>query len=689
MIRAGQFSLYVLEDTEVYYGNTAAGYYTGDWEEVLGGAKGKIKSQQREAPGIQLTDTEENVRGLRRQGGNLHIASRSVIFEPEDHIHPILLFPFDVILSSCKPVGVLDMAKSTKSRDGLCFAANYCFVTSHLGVACQHKPLKKAAGRSCKQIFEIPWDITFHSKLNIVLQSYKANTPVPEGLFPPVKFEFTNLGMSEQILLQLDGELTDPLLRFPVCVVLTEKFLYLHSSYTCVPLRKIALQDVLRCERRRRNHKDSAVELQLKKQILLINFNQEADQHRFFRVLVQQPNIYLPKCESLEVMMMGWRDGLISTFDYLMFLNWCAGRTLSDVSCYPVLPWVLQDFSSKTLDLKDKAAYRDLSLPIGALNKDRLKYFQERMRESQEPYLYGTHYSCPGYVVYFLLRQNPEWMLKLHNGEFDKPDRVFDSIETCWSSVSTQPHDLKELIPQFFYGEGDFLKAQQGMVFGKKSTGEGVHPDVALPPWCTSAEDFVRKNREALEGEICGEQIHKWIDLVFGHKARGEQAFQADNLFHPLTYDACEEIEKETNPHVREGLEEQVREFGQCPIQLFSTPHPARTVKCTPSHLIDMNGWAPPTKDIEGIHSSRMEQQAREGVAGVERNAVPTMNSPSQVKRAFLQKGSPGGAGAGAGEHPLITVFNLCLGLIEQHIPGYTEPDPTNCKVTDVCLFVV
>ena len=36
---------------------------------------------------------------------------------------------------------------------------------------------------------------------------------------------------------------------------------------------------------------------------------------------------------------------------------------------YPVFPWVLNDYTSKKLDLKDENNYRDLSKPVGALNK--------------------------------------------------------------------------------------------------------------------------------------------------------------------------------------------------------------------------------------------------------------------------------------------------------------------------------
>jgi factor associated with neutral sphingomyelinase activation len=32
------------------------------------------------------------------------------------------------------------------------------------------------------------------------------------------------------------------------------------------------------------------------------------------------------------------------------------------------------------------------------------------------PFLYGTHYSTPGYVLYYLVRVAPEHMLCLQNG---------------------------------------------------------------------------------------------------------------------------------------------------------------------------------------------------------------------------------------------------------------------------------
>eukprot|EP00754_Rhynchopus_humris_P009853 Rhum_TRINITY_DN14095_c4_g1::Rhum_TRINITY_DN14095_c4_g1_i1::g.68874::m.68874/K18953/NSMAF, FAN; factor associated with neutral sphingomyelinase activation len=660
-----QFSLYSLEDREAYICNTVVTYHSADWEEVEGATKGRVKSAERtraaeaasadDATGDVHVDAAAQRAAHKPLSGRLHLASRSVTFEPEDKACPVLVFPFDVVVGAVRRAV---LRGGDGGGSGLALRARYAFATTRHGAPCAHRTMRAAPGdgdaaegADAQHVFEVPWDAAFHEKVARTLQAHRAGEREGESGCvdataaaggsgsAATPFDYSKVSNpAERVLLELQAEIVRPLLRLPAVLALTDRGFYLQPRYSCLTAERIAAADVARCERRRCDHKDTAVELQLTGGgVRLVNLATEADRDALYRGVVAaaraaggaagavaRPGAGPRSGESVESVMEAWVEGRVSTLDYLMFLNWSAGRTTADLSSYPVVPWVLQDYTSDTIDLANPAVYRDLSLPMGALTPSRLEYFQERMRESQEPYLYGTHYSCPAYVLFYLLRQHPEWCLKLHNGAFDQPDRLFESVPATWASVSTQPHDLKELIPEFYCGDGGFLvgKRAGGVApggFGRKSGsgGDSVREDVALPPWCGgSAEEFVRVNRDALEGEVCSGAVHAWIDLVFGCRSRGEQAFQANNLFHPVTYDAAEEIDREPDANLRQALHEQVREFGQCPLQLFASPHPRRRVARTPPELVSMGGWLPPTVAAAG--ASDEEGGGEDAASGVE-----------------------------------------------------------------------
>lgn len=141
--------------------------------------------------------------------------------------------------------------------------------------------------------------------------------------------------------------------------------------------------------------------------------------------------------------------GQLCNLDYLLFLNLASGRSFSDLSqvgregtaaalcclllradgglkqctavrcaelsspmCaplrpalpslspqYPVMPWVLSDYSSAALDLSDPATFRDLSRPVGALNPRRLDMLRERYRGARRAGAVWTMGSRNGWVA--------------------------------------------------------------------------------------------------------------------------------------------------------------------------------------------------------------------------------------------------------------------------------------------------
>ena len=278
-----------------------------------------------------------------------------------------------------------------------------------------------------------------------------------------------------------------------------------------------------------------------------------------------------------------WINGDISNFEYLMQLNLYAGRTYNDIHQYPIFPWVLTDYKSLSLDLNNPLIYRDFSLPIGALDGNRLKIYRENYRTLAripdnniytKPFLYGAHYSGLGPVLHYLVRIEPftTQHTSLQSGSFDCSDRLFSSIPQTWKSCFER--DFKELTPEFFYF-ADFLMNKSGFEFGSGQNGDTVD-EVKLPKWANSAWEFVFRNWQALESEFSSRNLHKWIDLVFGNKQTGQNAVDSNNVFGYLTYEENIDLLTIEDLNDRKAVFEQIAEYGQTPHKLLTSEHPVK-----------------------------------------------------------------------------------------------------------------
>ncbi|KAH7465661.1 Lipopolysaccharide-responsive and beige-like anchor protein [Phytophthora ramorum] len=398
---------------------------------------------------------------------------------------------------------------------------------------------------------------------------------------------------------------------------------------------------------RRYRLRDSAIEVFLRNgSTHFLDFPLTTKQRRneFVRVLYsflprstpkQWPGRVIP---HLATTTKAWQNRQISNFDYLMALNTFAGRSFNDLTQYPVFPWVLSNYEDSTLDLSDPHNFRDLSKPVGALNAARLEEYWERYHSFDDPvipkFLYGSHYStCAGVVLFFLFRLEPFASLhqKMQGGTFDLSDRLFFSIQETWRMCNSQMSEVKELTPEFFASDGTFLRNRNGYALGKRHD-QKVVGDVQLPKWASTPEEFVRIHRAALESEHVSRHLHLWIDLIFGYKQRGRASLQANNVFYYLTYYGVVDLDKVEDPFLRESMELQIAHFGQCPMQLFATPHPKRHAAFARSAVGKTMPGTVPNKPVSGRASPPLSG----GFPGKEGGSTgPSSNIPRPLSLAF------------------------------------------------------
>ncbi len=248
---------------------------------------------------------------------------------------------------------------------------------------------------------------------------------------------------------------------------------------------------------------------------------------------------------------------------------------------------MLADYTSTDLDLSNPTTFRDLSKPMGGQDPGRAAEYRRRYDEWLEPdpehptprFHYATHYSSAAAVNFYLVRLEPftSAHVRLQGGKIDHADRLFTSVAGSWDSASRASlSDVKELTPEFFYLP-DFLLNGNKLDLGVRQRSGAAVGDVQLPPWAHgSAEEFVRRHRQALESDYVSAHLHEWIDLIFGYKQRGPASVAALNVFHHLTYEGAVDVDAITDPVEKMSTIAQILNFGQTPTQLLLKPHPPR-----------------------------------------------------------------------------------------------------------------
>ncbi|CAH0364040.1 unnamed protein product [Pelagomonas calceolata] len=552
--------------------------------------------------------------------GRLRCCSRSLVFEPADARAPLLKFP------------LRNVERLAHDNDGVAFSTTLYYELLANNIAAPFVKRTTFTERRFRPDHADPTELVkkIERIQKIAERVAKEGPHVEFELLQPVTSPLKTARFDASMLEDFDEDVRGrfvceriaPLTKLPGVLAITSKRVYFQPA----PLNDcgdgrvtLSLNDVVTITPGRHLLRDTALEINARRTLLRIAFSSTEARDACLDVL---PQLSPP---SLVDATRAWQRRDLDTFSYLAILNQLSGRSVHDLSQYPVYPWVLADYASRTLDLEDPSSFRDLSKPVGALNAKRLATFRERyrhmaapplpveapkdtsyetkikegfsgliaqtafgrklvqqpskppppppveQRDEDAPFLYGTHYSTPGYVLFFLVRVIPEFMLCLQNGKFDAPDRMFDSVQDAFDSVCNAPTDVKELVPEFYSGDGSFLKNDRNIPLGSTQSGRRLH-DVTLPPWCASPADFVKRHREALESDYVSQRIHLWIDLIFGRKQR---SIEDDNVFHPLTYEGID-LNSVGDPRRRAAFSLQIDEFGQTPRRLFGEAHPPR-----------------------------------------------------------------------------------------------------------------
>ncbi|KAH3758239.1 beige/BEACH domain-containing protein [Pelomyxa schiedti] len=310
---------------------------------------------------------------------------------------------------------------------------------------------------------------------------------------------------------------------------------------------------------------------------LMISFDSEEIQKEVYdHIIGKAPNSAPPPLSQLTLK---WQNGEMTNFEYLMFVNYLAGRTYEDWHQYPVFPYILADYVSSVMDFENPKTFRDLTKPMGAQSEYRLQHvfrkrYDDLARESMAPYMYSQHYSTFASVIHYMTRLQPfaSYHLDFQSGTFDQPARLFTSIEHSWhnSSSSTQG-DVKELIPEFFYLH-NFLVNTNWFNFGVRPDNTRVH-NIELPVWANGdRRKFIRLHQKALECKYVSEHIHKWVDLIFGV---AQQSFSDDNVFRPTSVEGG----SVPDPTFAEAQKIETLLCGQVPKKIFHKPHPCRDME--------------------------------------------------------------------------------------------------------------
>ena len=363
----------------------------------------------------------KGARAVSRWKGRIKICSKSYLFDPADAARPMIKFPLRYLtgLEEYLPRGDTDWVDAKPGTSLLIRTKTTVEIKQYNVIG--PFVFKKHDGESFLVSFHY---VNVDAALPLMMSlwtashaSFARQSEIVESIQTrqaEVKFNRNWLDNAfDPILLELKVERISPLIVNPGRVVLTESKLYFQpfNNVEPFPCLQLTLRHISQILKRRyllrhvgleiacrapasggvTNFHDSGVSglaasssrsgifaTATLMHVYLVCENREA-RERLYDAIVAREGVTLDD-DAQQAVTLKWQNGVISNFDYLMELNNQANRSMSDLTQYPVFPWVLRDYTSATLNLDDPEVFRDLSKPIGALNEERLHRLKLRCR---------------------------------------------------------------------------------------------------------------------------------------------------------------------------------------------------------------------------------------------------------------------------------------------------------------------
>ena len=315
-------------------------------------------------------------------------------------------------------------------------------------------------------------------------------------------------------------------------------------------------------------------------------FSEEAN----FEVLDILKNYGIPVIKNIkeyfdkENFIKKWKEGKISTYNYLLILNKFASRTYNDSNQYPIMPWIF---------MQDKRI-RNFDIPMSIQDEEtKERYLKIPYNTSEgENRWHSNHYSTSAYICYYLMRTNPytESMIKFQSNNFDVPDRQFFDIRQTLI-LCEKNNNNREPIPELYTIPEVYINLNNND-FGKQSQiSMGRIHNVEFKPYADNAYDFIYKFKYMLNNnEEVNTKINEWYDFIFGINQYNKDNKTGKGLrnFNGYSYGQNIDIKRiiydlKRNKKPDSKIYDEIKQilgmvisFGQCPFQILSYEHPKR-----------------------------------------------------------------------------------------------------------------